>query len=259
MIGLLTLPVMLVNSIRVIPGSAGGSKKFDNLPGGYMAPLLRVGSRGHEVIHLQDLLNKNLQLRSCLKVDGIFGPLTLAAVRQYQASVGTTVDGIVGDMTWAALERGVRESDGFDELYRPPLSTNSPWMTIADGEVGETEIKGPEHNPRILQYHSTTSLRATTDEIAWSSAFVNWCLKQVGITGTHSAAASSWLHWGTTSVPRVGAITVMRKVTGQHHVAFFVAETRNTYRLLGGNQGGQVRTSPLSKTLWTPLGYRWPS
>jgi peptidoglycan hydrolase-like protein with peptidoglycan-binding domain len=36
-------------------------------------------------------------------VDGIFGPLTEAAVKNYQADYGLAVDGVVGRQTWSAL------------------------------------------------------------------------------------------------------------------------------------------------------------
>lgn len=36
-------------------------------------------------------------------VDGVYGPKTAAAVKQYQASAGLPVDGVVGATTWTAL------------------------------------------------------------------------------------------------------------------------------------------------------------
>ena len=45
-----------------------------------------------------DLLGYNLT------VDGIFGPLTEAAVKDFQAKQGIMVDGIVGPITWGKME-----------------------------------------------------------------------------------------------------------------------------------------------------------
>ncbi|ATW05081.1 N-acetylmuramoyl-L-alanine amidase [Sphingorhabdus sp. YGSMI21] len=58
-------------------------------------PTLRRGARGVWVEQLQTKLE--------LKADGIFGPLTEAAVRQYQRDHDLVGDGIVGPLTWAAL------------------------------------------------------------------------------------------------------------------------------------------------------------
>lgn len=60
-------------------------------------PVLHFGSRGDDVRVLQQRLGGGLS------VDGYFGPVTLAAVRGFQASHGLAVDGYVGPLTWQAL------------------------------------------------------------------------------------------------------------------------------------------------------------
>lgn len=62
--------------------------------------VLQQGSSGGAVKILQVALNgKGYSLVG----DGIFGPLTDAAVRQFQSDNGLQVDGIVGPQTWGAL------------------------------------------------------------------------------------------------------------------------------------------------------------
>ena len=61
------------------------------------------GETGKRVSDLQSRLNA---LGAHLKVDGIFGPKTLAAVREFQRSHGLKVDGLVGPKTTAALRSG---------------------------------------------------------------------------------------------------------------------------------------------------------
>lgn len=63
---------------------------------------LKRGSTGSDVKTLQKNLKKLGYYKSG-SVDGIFGPLTDAAVRQFQKAAGITVDGIVGPQTRAAL------------------------------------------------------------------------------------------------------------------------------------------------------------
>lgn len=59
-----------------------------------------------EVKKLQKCLNK-IQ-KSKLEVDGIFGNLTLAAVKKFQKAKKLEVDGIVGPKTRAAIKKAVR-------------------------------------------------------------------------------------------------------------------------------------------------------
>jgi peptidoglycan hydrolase-like protein with peptidoglycan-binding domain len=58
-------------------------------------PVLKMGDKGKEVLHLQDLLG--------IAMDGDFGPGTKAAVAAFQKKGGLYSDGIVGGQTWSAL------------------------------------------------------------------------------------------------------------------------------------------------------------
>lgn len=68
-----------------------------------MARLLNKGTTGLDVRALQDVLNFHIRRLTRLKVDGIFGPLTDARVREFQRANGLKVDGMVGPRTNALL------------------------------------------------------------------------------------------------------------------------------------------------------------
>lgn len=68
-------------------------------------PTLKRGSKGEYVTALQTMLkNKGYDLGKS-GVDGDFGSATLAAVKKFQKDHGLDDDGIVGQATWAALEK----------------------------------------------------------------------------------------------------------------------------------------------------------
>jgi peptidoglycan hydrolase-like protein with peptidoglycan-binding domain len=76
-------------------------------------PLVRQGADGHPVRTLQDLLRAHGRT---VAVDGIFGPATDAAVRDFQRERHLAVDGIVGADTWSALVVTVRRGSEGDAV-----------------------------------------------------------------------------------------------------------------------------------------------
>lgn len=76
---------------------------YDNVVIGQstIKPTLRYGSRGIDVQFLQQMLALNGYNAGV--VDGIFGAKTLNAVKMLQLKNGLSVDGIVGQKTWAVL------------------------------------------------------------------------------------------------------------------------------------------------------------
>jgi uncharacterized protein (TIGR02594 family) len=213
---------------------------------------------------LQAMLNAVLTPSPRLKVDGVMGPKTAAALQDYQDARATLKMSAPPKLVVA---QKVPASTG--ALAAGPSGT--PWMSHALAENGVTEIVGETHNEKIVGYHATTSLAAKDDETPWCASFVNWVLKQAGVKGTGSAAAKSFITWGKRSEPTYGAIVVVKKIgaksdqsTGSpsgYHVGFLVKKTATHVRILGGNQGGgtKVKESGYPLKNYTIEGIRMPT
>jgi len=76
-------------------------------------PVLQNGSQGHPVKTLQYLLRSR---GHHLAVDGVFGPVTEAAVKAFQTSKGLAPVGIISPQTWTALILQVKKGDSGDAV-----------------------------------------------------------------------------------------------------------------------------------------------
>lgn len=77
-------------------------------------PTIRKGSTGEDVKYCQQLLMKLGYDLSPYNDDGKFGNKTVAAVKAFQKSAGLNQDGVVGPLTWDALENA---SPSGEKLY----------------------------------------------------------------------------------------------------------------------------------------------
>lgn len=138
-----------------------------------------------------------------------------------------------------------------------------PWMKIARFKLGQHEIPGPRANEFIVECLESTTIGkpdSESDETAWCSAFVNWCVIQTGMQGTNSAWARSWLDWGREPVSEdewAGCICILERGPNSGHVGFLEDWEDGRVKLLAGNQGDAVSEA------WFPmdrvLGYRVPA
>ncbi len=143
----------------------------------------------------------------------------------------------------------------------PGPSEEFPWMPLALGELGTSELTAPgQSNPRVIEYLRSTDLGvelAGDDSTPWCSGFANWCVQKCGYAGTNSAAARSWLDWGRTlQRPRRGVVVVLKRGQTGGHVGFFIRRDAERLWLLGGNQSNQVSIAGYDPTRL--LDYRVP-
>lgn len=88
------------------------------------APVLAFNARGEAV--------ERVQARLALVRDGWFGPVTTAAVKDFQRANGLVVDGVVGAKTWAALSGTSTKADA------PAGSSGSLLSVGAEGALVRT-------------------------------------------------------------------------------------------------------------------------
>jgi len=160
------------------------------------------------------------------QLDGDFGPLTAVASQQF---------------------------------FKPGDQRVPPWIVWATQELGVHELAGPKkNNPRILHYHSFTTLGASTDEVAWCSSFINaGLLEGAGIRGTNNATAASFKSYGnTTPWDTFGAIQLKATETGsRRHVFFNIGYFKDYVFSIGGNQSDMVNVQVNHKSLITESRY----
>jgi uncharacterized protein (TIGR02594 family) len=142
-----------------------------------------------------------------------------------KTGVDILIDGLLGPQTRAAIK----------ELNIPE------YLKTAMYEIGTREIKGSEHNDRVVYYHSFSAGKYSTDEVPWCGSFVAMCMKKAGYDlPKYPERALSWLNFETNlEEPKIGSIAVKGR-KGGGHVGFVVATDGEDLYLLGGNQNDEV-------------------
>ena len=109
-------------------------------------PTIRRGNKGADVIECQTMLTRlGYDIGPC-GIDGDFGRATEAAVRSFQSDNKLIVDGVVGVMTWDALDKAVAKLNekpsekiysviirNLDKAQAEAIANNYPGSEIIEG------------------------------------------------------------------------------------------------------------------------------
>ena len=141
-------------------------------------PLVKTGRKGELVKTAQYLLRHR---GFTIAADGIVGPLTEGAIRDFQKSKNLPVDGIVGKQTWPELivqirkgQKGdaVRAAQGQLRLRNLPETKN----LAVDGDFGALTDAGVRAFQKALndQGYVTTPVDGIVGLVTWHALVANF-------------------------------------------------------------------------------------
>lgn len=121
-------------------------------------------------------------------------------------------------------------------------------LSLAASQMGFSER---DQKAALQDYLTTGGANLDPAVTAWCAAFVNASLQQIGIQGTGSNMARSFMDWGQpVTQPQEGDVAVFSRgdPSGPYgHVGFFKGyDDQGNILVLGGNQGDAVSISPYS-------------
>lgn len=189
-------------------------------------------------------------------LDGVWGRMTAAAVKEFQHDNDLDVDGVVGPQTRGAL----LVASSFKPASDVPLL---PWYSEAARQYGTKEIPGPASNREILKWADDLDIHYPDDDIPWCGLFVAHCIGstlQDEVLPGNPLGARQWRRFGIGVPPTRGAVLVFWRGSPdgwKGHVGFYAGEDNTAYCVLGGNQSNKVSLAWIAKDRL--LEARWPA
>jgi len=165
-------------------GSAGGSGPEPATTTEHTLTL-NYGHEGRQIKLLQQALG--------IKVDGVFGPETEAAVRSFQASRGLTADGVVGPQTSAALRSAASNRAMMSDFKAPIVSAVETPAGEAPASQPAAATSGESVRPSV-EGDGGTAAPASTPEGAGGTVE-----NAVAVSGASTTVQAS----GATTAPAV--------------------------------------------------------
>ena len=135
-----------------------------------MPTTIKLGDAGDDVKRLQRVFAREKALLPD-DVDGVFGPKTEQAVKDFQQSEGLVVDGVVGPITWSHIHPYREASPTLQAgSLGPVVAKLQGVLKIGFGYAGAIDgVFGPVTEAVVRQYQTDSALPVTgvMDEQTW--------------------------------------------------------------------------------------------
>jgi hypothetical protein len=210
---------------------------------------LSYGDSGAEVLRLQEAL-RELNFYA-FKMDGVFGPRTLAAVKLAQDHFGLPptgeTDAILEELLWPDLAaQAVADSkdlaEGLSEWHRM-------FLAVLKEQVGVREVGGENRGPQVEKYQKDCG---GWPGLPWCLYCVQWCAKEASrrlgrvdaltpdtghcLTLYAACKEKGWTLPASEALP--GDLVIMSFGGGRGHVFVVEGRTHGRFISLEGNTNG---------------------
>lgn len=136
-----------------------------------------------------------------------FGPDTVAAVKRFQAQVGLTVDGVIGEQTWAALfgDTATKAKSG---AQTAPSEKAKAICTLALARIGDLYVWGASglkdlsdsrikamdtEYVRVIKFRDSQYKYGFSNLLAHDcSGFLSWLLRETGVWDSRRDCDGLW-------------------------------------------------------------------
>ncbi|MDX6622480.1 MAG: hypothetical protein QOE75_412 [Solirubrobacterales bacterium] len=181
---------------------------------------MRIGDRGWDVAALQFLLQR--AGNGAGRADGLFGPLTDAAVRRAQAAAGIAADGLAGPTTLHALQGGepgtpASPPEGAVSFLRPVAGPIGDGFGVDRGDHAHSGLDFPvPYGTRIGAAGVGTTIFAGYNNGGYGNLVV--IQHRLGYTTwyAHMSSITSWVGEQVSGGTRIGYVGSTGNSTGPH-------------------------------------------
>lgn len=206
---------------------------------------------------------KKFQTAQGLQPNGITNKATVAALRAWPVWTQPEAQVIMPTMTDAAAQPGLAESPlpvhksaGVQSLAieEPPerdLIDYFPWMALAIRKKGLHEKRDNADLRKFLKSDGKTL--GDPARLPWCGDFVETCIALAlpeAVVPNNPYLARNWQKFGRSVEPCFGTVLVFwrKSIAGiSGHVGFYYSEDKTHFHVLGGNQSNRVSVSRIAK------------